>query len=122
ERLVRLINRILELSKLQSGRMELKLRQADIVEFLRYLVYSYQSFAWSKGIHMNFLTDLEKLYMDFDAEKLQDVLTNLISNAIKFTPEEGRITVMLKVMPSGPHKGRLLIQVKDTGFGMSPAE
>jgi signal transduction histidine kinase/DNA-binding response OmpR family regulator len=122
ERLVRLINRILELSKLQSGRMELNLRQADIVEFLRYLVYSYQSFAWSKGIHMNFLTDLEKLDMDFDAEKIQDVLTNLISNAIKFTPEEGRITVMLKVMPSGPQKGRLLIQVKDTGAGMSPAE
>lgn len=122
DRLVRLLNRILSLSKLQSGKMDLNLRQGNIVEFIRYLLFSFQSFAWSKGIHTSFLTDLEKLDMDFDPEKLQDVITNLISNAIKFNHSDGRITVLLKVMPSGAHKGKLMIQVKDTGLGMTKEE
>jgi signal transduction histidine kinase/DNA-binding response OmpR family regulator len=122
ERLVRLLNRILSLSRLQSGKMELNLRQSDIVKFMRYLVYSFQSFAWGKGIYLSLLTDLEKLEADFDAEKIQDAVTNLISNAIKFTPEGGKITVLLKVMPSGQHKGQILIQVKDTGIGMTERE
>lgn len=122
ERLVRLLNRILSLSKLQSGKMELNLRHNDIVKFMRYLVYSFQSFAWGKGVYLSLLTDLEKLEADFDAEKIQDAVTNLISNAIKFTPEGGKITVLLKVMASGPHKGQILIQVKDTGIGMTERE
>ncbi|MCB9283272.1 MAG: response regulator [Lewinellaceae bacterium] len=122
DRLVRLLNRLLNLSKLQSGKMDLQLHQGDIVEFLRYLVFSFQAFAWSKGIHLVFLTDLEKWVMDFDAEKIQDIMTNLISNAIKFTPDEGRITVLVKMPSSGPQKGMLLIQVKDTGIGMTREE
>lgn len=122
DRLVRLLNRILNLSRLQSGKMELNLRQNDIVKFMRYLVYSFQSFAWGKGIYLSLLTDLEKLETDFDAEKIQDAVTNLISNAIKFTPEGGKITVLLKVMSSGQHKGQILIQVKDTGIGMTDRE
>ena len=122
DRLVRLLNRLLNLSKLQSGKMDLQLRQGDIIEFLRYLVFSFQAFASSKGIHLTFLTDLEKWKMDFDAEKIQDIMTNLISNAIKFTPEGGKITVLVKAAPSGPHKGKIMIQVKDTGIGMNEEE
>jgi len=119
DRLVRLLNRILDLSKLQSGKMDLNLRQRDIIEFLRYIVSSFQSFAWTKGIHMVFLTDMERFEMDFDAEKIQDVMTNLISNAIKFTAEEGKISVLVKLPAAGPHKDELMIQVKDTGIGMA---
>ncbi|MBK8491644.1 MAG: response regulator [Saprospirales bacterium] len=122
DRLVRLLDRMLNLSKLQSGRMDLQLRQGDIIEFMRYLVFSFQAFAWSKGIHLTFLTDLEKWELDFDAEKIQDIMTNLISNAIKFTGEEGKITVLVKAPLTGPHRGTLMIQVKDTGIGMNKEE
>lgn len=117
DQLVRLLNRILDLSKLQSGKMGLNLGQGDIVEFLRYLVFSFQAFAWGKGIHIVFLTDMEKFDMDFDGEKLQDAISNLISNAIKFTGEGGKITVLVKVQSS-----QLKIQIKDTGIGMSEEE
>jgi signal transduction histidine kinase/DNA-binding response OmpR family regulator len=118
ERLTRLVNRMLDLSKLQSGKMSLHLQQGNIIAFTRYLVFSFQSFAAGKGVRIRFLTELEKFEMDFDAEKMQDILTNLISNAIKFTESGGHITALVK----STAEGKLMIQVKDTGTGMTEEE
>ena len=117
--LLKLINEMLDLSKLESGIIKLNLVQRDIIAFLRYVHESFQSFAVSKNIHLSFLTDLESFTMDFDAEKMQKVLSNLLSNAIKFTPEAGKISVLVKVSDENDEK--LMISVKDSGIGI-PAD
>jgi signal transduction histidine kinase/DNA-binding response OmpR family regulator len=120
--LLRLVNRMLALAKLQSGKTELNLRRGDIIEFLRYLTFSFQAFAFGKDIHIRFLTAMEKFDMDFDAGKLQDVMTNLVSNAIKFTLRGGKVTVLAKLEQQRNGSEQLRIEVKDTGIGMSGDE
>ena len=120
--LLHLVNRMLELAKLQSGKTELNLHRGDIIEFLRYLTFSFQAFALGKDIHIRFLTELEKFDMDFDTGKLQDVMTNLVSNAIKFTQRGGKVTVLAKVEQTASGHEQIKIQVKDTGIGMNPEE
>ncbi len=120
--LLRLVNRMLALAKLQSGKTELNLRRGDVIEFLRYLTFSFQAFALGKDIHIRFLTEMEKFDMDFDAGKLQDVMTNLVSNAIKFTQRGGKVTVLVKQEQQSNSGEQLKIEVKDTGVGMSQDE
>ena len=117
--LLRLINQILDLSKLESGTLSENLIQANIIAFLRYANASFQSYATSKDIHLVFLTDLEVLNMDFDLEKIQQIYSNLLSNAIKFTPEGGRISVSVKMVAQDDAE-QLMIMVKDTGIGIDP--
>ena len=119
--LLQLINRILDLSKLEAGKMELHLRKGNIVDYLIYLTNAFQSFAATHDVQLRFLTDLEHFEMDYDPEKLQDVMSNLLSNAVKFTPAGGRISVLVKQVPAEAGRGeQLKIIVKDTGAGISP--
>ncbi len=118
--LLRLVNRLLDLSKLQSGKMGLNLRQGDVAAFLRYVVEAYQSLAKGKDIHLHFLSEMEHFHMDFDAEKLQDVLGNLLSNAVKFSPPGSEVWVKCKAISSeGVNEAQLLITVKDNGPGIA---
>ncbi len=118
--LLRLINRLLDLSKLQSGKMPLLQQQSDIISYLRYLVESFHSLAASKDIQLRFLCDIEKLEMDFDAEKMQDILSNLISNAIKFSHPGSDILAIVKQSPKEDHAAELLyIMIKDHGKGIT---
>lgn len=105
---------MLDLSKLESGKLSLHLQQGDVVNFLKYLAESFHSLAESKKIQIHFLNDLESLVMDFDAERLQQIVSNLLSNAVKFTPEGGQIYFSVDV--SGQ---TLVIKVRDTGVGIS---
>jgi signal transduction histidine kinase/DNA-binding response OmpR family regulator len=119
--LLNLINEMLDLSKLESGVMKINLVQRDIISFLRYINVSFQSYALSKDIHLSFLTDLESFNMDFDVEKMQQILSNLLSNAIKFTPEAGKISVSVKVVEQNGAE-TLMVNVKDNGTGIAPEE
>ena len=117
--LLNLINEMLDLSKLESGVMKLNLVQRDIIAFLRYVNESFQSYAVSKDIHLSFLTSLESFNMDFDVDKLQQILSNLLSNAIKFTPKDGKISALVKVAKVDGAE-TLIIKVKDSGIGITP--
>ncbi|MEK7255912.1 MAG: hybrid sensor histidine kinase/response regulator, partial [Bacteroidota bacterium] len=119
--LLNLVNQILDLSKLESGRMQLEMKQGDIVKYLRYLVESFSSLAASKNIRLRFPTEVKSFQMDFDGEKLRQVLTNLMSNAIKFTPEGGSVIATVKKEGSGDGE-RFILIVKDTGKGISAAD
>lgn len=120
-RLLKLVNTILDLAKLESGRMTLMPSHSDIIGFLRYSIQLFESYASSKKIYVQFLTDLDVLEMDFDKEKMQQIISNLLSNAIKFTPAGGRIFFSVKKL----EKNRLhvlQVQVKDTGEGIPESE
>ena len=117
ENLLQLINQLLDLSKLESKSFQLHLKQSDIVSYLRYVTESFQSFANGNNLSLRFFTTMEPLLMDFDPEQIKQVLTNLISNAIKFTPSGGDI--MVKLLKTG---NELEIQVSDTGIGIAGAD
>ncbi|MCY7391704.1 MAG: GAF domain-containing protein, partial [Leptolyngbyaceae cyanobacterium CAN_BIN12] len=113
-RLLRLVNQLLDLQRLDAKRMQPSFRPADLVEFVSQTVDSFRAYCDRKDIRL--ITQLQscpEVYLDL--EKFDKVLYNLLSNAMKFTPTGGSITVLLK--PAGDHCS---LQVIDTGIGIRP--
>ena len=117
QNLLSLINQMLDLSKLESGKLTLNYQQGDIIPFLRYLVESFHSLAEDKAIKVHFRTEVKALKMDFDATRLQQIVSNLLSNAIKFTPKDGHCYITASVKDD-----HFNIQIKDTGVGIAQAD
>jgi signal transduction histidine kinase/DNA-binding response OmpR family regulator len=113
-RLLELVNQVLDLSKLESGRMELALQTFDLLPFLKNLLFSFESLADQKRQQLIFQSQEDSLLMVADPAKLERVFFNLLSNAVKFTPEGGSITVKLQMVAHRVHVG-----VLDTGVGIS---
>ncbi len=121
QHLWQLINQLLDLSKLESGKLNLHLVQGDIIPYLRYLTESFHSLAQEKKIRLHFQTSIDTLVMDYDEQKIQHLVYNLISNAIKFTPNGGKVTAQVS---QTVHNGRsfLSLQIADTGVGIQPGQ
>ncbi|MCP9770496.1 response regulator [Lacihabitans sp. LS3-19] len=117
-RLLELVNQLLDLSKLENGKLKLYNQQSDILEFSKYIVKGLDSLAASKSIDIRFESELQNLVMDFDKEKIQVVLVNLVSNAIKFTPNGGLITARISQL-SLNEKRHAKILIQDNGLGIS---
>jgi len=119
ENLLKLVNEMLDLSKLESGKMILNLRDGDFIAYLRYIVESFQSLASAQQKQFHFLANADELQVVFDAEKTRQIITNLFSNALKFTPEYGNIYVSVSYEPiSSSNMVEVEIKVKDTGIGI----
>lgn len=116
--LLRLINQMLDLSKLESGRLSAKMIHDNILSYLKYLTESFHSYADSKDIRLHLLPGFEELYMDFDPEKIQAIFSNLVGNAVKFTPPGGNIYIKIEKITSREIGDFLEIKVKDTGKGI----
>ncbi|MEM9823772.1 MAG: ATP-binding protein, partial [Bacteroidota bacterium] len=116
--LLRLINQLLDLSKLDSGAMKMVWVQGDIVNYLRYLTESFHSLADERKVQLTFYSELETLTMDFDEMKIQHIIYNLLSNAIKFTLADGRVGLHLSRKENND-LSYLQLKVSDTGVGMS---
>lgn len=114
--LLRLINQMLDLSKLDTGGLKTKLIQGDIIAYIQYLTESFYSMASDKKVQLNFSSCLHKWVMDFDEEKIQHIIYNLLSNAIKFTKPGGNVFVEIS---KAEGDDLLHIKVKDTGIGIS---
>lgn len=119
--LLHLVNQILDLRKLESGSLPVYYIQADVVQYLRYVLESFHSLAEEKGINLSFETAQPKLVLDYDAEKLLRIVSNLLSNAIKFTPGAGAVTLSLDA-PAAPDSKYYHFSVKDTGVGIPEAK
>lgn len=113
ENLLNLVNQMLDLAKLESGKLSLHLVQADVAHYLRYVAASFHSFAQHKNIELHFLPEPDSFFMDFDKDRLLHIVSNLLSNAVKFTEAGGHIYV--QTADAGE---RFLIKVKDTGAGI----
>lgn len=119
--LLQLVNEMLDLSKIESGNMELQMVQSDVIPFLKYLSESFSSLAEENKINLTLYSEIDSLIMDFDSNKLTSILSNLLSNAIKFTPENGKIIVHINQInqKDQPH---LFLKIKDSGIGISNEE
>ncbi|MBC2840401.1 two-component regulator propeller domain-containing protein [Robiginitalea sp. SC105] len=115
QRLLTLVNEVLELTKLESGHLRANYVQIKVIPFIRYLSESFASYARKKSIQLRINAEIDDLSMDVDTQKLSAILSNLLSNAIKFTPPHGAIELQLQ-----SEKGRFLeIKVHDTGSGIA---
>lgn len=118
--LLNLINQILDLRKLESQNLQLRLMRGDIVQYLRYLKESYLSYAENEGLHLHFLTTQTAIVMDYDPDKLLRIVSNLLSNAIKFNPKGGHIYFQIDQIVQADRRERLILCVRDSGEGIPP--
>jgi len=119
QNLLKLVNELLDLSKLDSGKMSLNPVHGDVIGFFKYLFESFHTLGISQNIQLHFLSDLDQLLFNYDPEKLRQVVSNLLSNAIKFTPQGGNVYFSI-ALRSGADERRqsITIKVKDTGIGI----
>ncbi len=112
-RLMRLINNLLDTTKLDSGYLKLNLVNCNIVNLVEEITLSVVYYAESKNINIIFDTDVEEKIMAVDPDKIERIVLNLLSNAIKFTGGGGNIYVTVK-----DFEDNIIISVKDTGIGI----
>ena len=113
--LLRLVNQMLNLAKAEAGSISVNLVRRDVNKYLAYLVEQFSSEALRREIDLKFTSMGEPFEMDFDPEKLMHIITNLASNALKYTPAGGRVEITTGVMDNGK---MFSIRVKDTGIGI----
>lgn len=120
DRLLKMVNQLLYLSKSDSNTLDINWVQGDIIPFLRYLTESCYSLAQEKSLSLEFFSKEESLVMDYDADKVQHILINLLSNAIKFTPGNGSVEVIVDEVQKH-NSSCLRMTIEDTGKGI-PSE
>jgi len=123
DRLERLINEILAFSKLENGKMKMAFEAVDLKSLSHEVIANIQELAAQKIIKINerIPDNLPKAYADSD--RLEQVLTNILDNAIKFTPENGQITVeahLVSDFETAPISDFLEVNISDTGIGIDP--
>ena len=119
KRLTSLVEELLNVSRIEGGRLKLTFRKVPIVDIVNEVVFEYRTLTSRKGIFLEndkSMTNGQKLYVVGDKYKLKEVMVNLIDNAIKYTQPGGKITVKCIT-----EKGKINVQVIDTGQGIAPS-
>jgi signal transduction histidine kinase/ligand-binding sensor domain-containing protein/DNA-binding response OmpR family regulator len=125
-RLLNLVNQLLDFRRLEFQQLKLYPSLGDIVAFAREITGSFSDLAEKKNITLRFESQMESLQTLFDHDKVEKIIFNLLSNAFKFTPEKGKITVTLSHRPNkgstdgkgDPPQAWMVINVADTGIGI----
>lgn len=113
KRLLSMVNQLLDLSKLENDRVQLYVEEREFISFLKGLTMSFESMADIREIEIEFSSDVDSQKLWFDKEKMEVIFVNLLSNAFKFTPDGGKVSVFIK------SKAREVeVQVLDTGIGI----
>ena len=121
------ITEILELSMLEANQLVLSLRKLDIIKYARYMLAAFESLAKQNSISLKFSSSHKELFTYLDPSKINIIISNLISNAIKFTPKGGQVALSVSTCDCTLHeycikeKGCVIITVTDTGIGI-PAD
>lgn len=113
QRLLNLINQLLEISKLEAGDMKLNAEEADLVKFLRPVFEAFLSEADRKNIKYEFVTKRQSPIVNIDKEKFEKIVYNLLSNAFKFTPHSGKISLVIE-----RETENVQVTVTDSGIGI----
>ena len=120
-RLFNLVNQLLDLSKIEAQKMELKLQHGSISSFTAEIVQAFQALAIKQQIQLDFITnsdETEEILVLFDADKIEKILYNLLSNAFKFTSKQGRIFCQLNLSFLSSNNIQAQIIVEDNGKGI----
>jgi signal transduction histidine kinase/ligand-binding sensor domain-containing protein/DNA-binding response OmpR family regulator len=117
KQLQKLINQLLDLSKLEAGRLHPEITHSDLVEFIDKTTQSFQDLAVQKNISLQFQSNQAQIMAYFDSDIVEKIITNLLSNAFKFSKAGGTINVHVTVNPADNEK--VIIKVSDTGIGIA---
>jgi PAS domain S-box-containing protein len=123
DRLSRLINDLLDISKIEAGGMNLNPKRGRIQDIVNPVVATLETWSKDKGIHIKTDYSHNDIFLEADSDRLTQVLTNLMGNAIKFTPDKGTITVDAKLFKH-PETSEDWVEVgvRDTGIGIAPED
>ena len=118
--LLSIINNVLDMARVESGKMELDENYEVVGNITQLVCGAFAAEASKKNIELNIIVNVEHKHIIVDSTKMQEILSNLISNAIKYTPEGGKVLIDVQELPYNK-EGYTLIQTKvsDTGIGMS---
>jgi len=123
KRIFRLINQLLDLRKIESGKMNLKVEYNDIIKFIREIVILFEEYAREKNINLYFDSDNHTYYTWFDVDKLDKIIFNILSNAFKYTNSKGTIevTIKRKILKDKENNEKPFVEIaiSDTGSGIS---
>ncbi len=133
ENLLRLINQILDLAKLQDNSLKINYVQGDVLPYLRYITESLHSLANAQNVMLKVESTEAQIVMDYDPERLLQIVHNLLSNAIKFTPSGGRVVLDIGILRYSDNDSRgdnipiskypnIRISISDTGVGIPPED
>ncbi|WP_040540363.1 hybrid sensor histidine kinase/response regulator transcription factor [Pedobacter arcticus] len=115
KRLYHLVDQLFEFRKAELGTKKLQVKNGDIVSFLRDIHSSFSALAERNLINFKFETTINELWFSFDADALEKIAFNLLSNAFKYTKKEGNISMQLSL-----NGDKIIIKVSDDGVGISP--
>ncbi|MCC6410682.1 MAG: helix-turn-helix domain-containing protein [Saprospiraceae bacterium] len=119
ERLLLLVNQILDLAKLESNTLKLDNIQADVLPYIRYIVESLNSLAGSQNVKLLFESPEKAMVMDYDPERLLQIVNNLLTNAIKYTPAGGNVALQVSmVQDEGAKTTQCRLVITDNGAGI----
>lgn len=114
-RLLKLINNLIDITKIDSGYVDTKLGNYDIIDIIDKLMESSMPYIRSKGLHLEYLTEVASKEIACDPEMVERIILNILSNAVKFTNEDGLITIKVK-----ENIEYVEIAIEDTGIGIAP--
>jgi signal transduction histidine kinase/ligand-binding sensor domain-containing protein/AraC-like DNA-binding protein len=118
-RLLNLVNQLLDFRRMEYQELKLHEKSGDIIKFIKELSYSFNDIGEQKHIAFMFDSELEEFYTSFDHDKMERIIFNLLSNAYKFTPQGGQVSVLLNLRVNQGTAGQLLeIKIVDTGIGI----
>jgi signal transduction histidine kinase/ligand-binding sensor domain-containing protein/DNA-binding response OmpR family regulator len=120
-RLLNLVNQLLDFRKIEVQGLKLHPSIGDIIQFSQDISYSFSDIAEKKAIQFSFSSNVQSLEIYFDKDKIEKILFNLLSNAFKYTQDNGTVNVTLAYTPpaSNDDNGILAIEVQDNGIGIS---
>lgn len=111
--LLQLINRLMDFRKLEHNRYQLETAEGNIIKFLKEIYLSFTEFAKCNGYEYSFSSENEEVLVYYDRPKLEQVFYNLLSNAFKYTPHNGKITIHVKKKSDS-----IVIDISDSGLGI----
>ncbi len=118
KRLLKLINQLLDLSKIESDYLNLEVAKGDFVEKIKTIIAAFNYKAEQKSISLKFKSSHEKYMGYFDGDKLEKIVYNLLSNAFKYTLEMGNVWVIMNIHDNDKNSGYFSLKIKDDGVGI----
>lgn len=112
-RLLKLVNNIIDITKIDSGYFEINLKNHNIVSMVESIVFSVKDYIENNDLKLEFTKEVSEIIIACDAEKIERIILNLLSNAVKFTPSGGKISIRITQIDNN-----ICIFVKDTGIGI----
>src|SRR5699024_1076607 len=113
-RMGRLVNELLDIGRMEAGQIELHLSEIELNNYVQKIITKFQGLASDKEIQLQFKADFNDLEAEIDGDRIEQVFTNLIANAIEHTPEGGQVTIELEALHD-----HFVAHIKDTGVGIS---